>query len=150
VTGTGLPLRGRGKPGCRAPLGARGSYQHRQLAYNGIGGLQPGYVRARCSRATAMTSYLAMPFSRARSRRAAEISREMPPGTWSWDMLISGVPPPGLSDLHPAVRLACPGWPLARLQERRAAGSAARGRGCCAASLRGPGWTGPAARSSPR
>ena len=27
--------------------------------------------------------------------------------------MISGVPPPALSDLHPAMRLACPAWPTA-------------------------------------
>jgi hypothetical protein len=43
--------------------------------------------------------------------------------------MISRVPPLALSDLHPAMRLACPAWPLARLNERRAAGTAARGRG---------------------
>src|SRR6266700_5904390 len=49
-----------------------------------------------------------------------------------WDprsaMIISRVPPPALSDLHLAVRLAGPARPLARLQERGVAGTAARGR----------------------
>jgi putative transposase len=43
-------------------------------------------------------------------------------------MMISRVPPSALSDLHPAVRLAGPARPLARLQERGVAGAAARGR----------------------
>jgi hypothetical protein len=56
--------------------------------------------------------------------------------------MISGVPPPALSDLHPAMRLACRAWPLARRHERRAAGSAARGRGLAphhSAAPAGPG-----------
>src|SRR5260370_41361640 len=43
-------------------------------------------------------------------------------------MMISRVPPSALSDLHPAVRVAGPARPLARLQERGVAGAAARGR----------------------
>jgi hypothetical protein len=43
-------------------------------------------------------------------------------------MMISGVPPSALSDLHPAVRVAGPARPLARLQERAVAGAAAPGR----------------------
>src|SRR6266705_3281819 len=42
-------------------------------------------------------------------------------------MMISRVPPSALSDLHPVV-LAGPARPLGRLQERRVAGAAARGR----------------------
>jgi len=43
-------------------------------------------------------------------------------------MMISGVPASALSDLHPAVRVAGPARPLARVQERGVAGAAARGR----------------------
>jgi len=42
--------------------------------------------------------------------------------------MISRVPPPALSDLRSALRLACPARPLAGVQERRTAGAAARGR----------------------
>ena len=42
--------------------------------------------------------------------------------------MISRVPPPALSHLHPGLRLAGPARPVARLQERGAAGAAARGR----------------------
>jgi putative transposase len=45
-----------------------------------------------------------------------------------WAMMISRVPPPALSDLHPAVRLAGPARPLIGVAERRTAGAAARGR----------------------
>jgi transposase len=43
-------------------------------------------------------------------------------------MMISRVPSPALSDLRSALWLACPGRPLVGVQERRAAGAAARGR----------------------
>src|ERR1035441_5067533 len=43
-------------------------------------------------------------------------------------MMIARVPPPALSDLHPGLRLAGPARPVTRLQERRAARAAARGR----------------------
>ena len=43
-------------------------------------------------------------------------------------MMISRVPPPALSDLHPAVRLAGPARPLIGVEERGTAGAAARGR----------------------
>src|SRR6266566_3002043 len=43
-------------------------------------------------------------------------------------MMISRVPSPALSDLRPALWLACRGRPLAGVQERGAAGAAARGR----------------------
>ena len=42
--------------------------------------------------------------------------------------MIARVPPPALSDLHPGLRLAGPARPVTRLQERRAARAAARGR----------------------
>src|SRR5262245_62479169 len=41
-------------------------------------------------------------------------------------MMISRVPPPALSDLHPAVRLAGPARPLIGVEERGTAGAAAR------------------------
>jgi hypothetical protein len=44
------------------------------------------------------------------------------------DMMIGRVRSPALPDLHPALRLAGPARPVARVQERRAAGAAARGR----------------------
>src|ERR1019366_670136 len=43
-------------------------------------------------------------------------------------MMIARVSPFALSDLHPHLRLACPALPVTRLQERGAAGAAARGR----------------------
>src|SRR6266496_1355184 len=43
-------------------------------------------------------------------------------------MMISRVPSPALSDLRSALWLACPGRPLAGVQERRTAGAAARDR----------------------
>ena len=42
--------------------------------------------------------------------------------------MIARVPPSALSHLHPRLRLADPARPVTRLQERRAAGAAARGR----------------------
>ena len=42
--------------------------------------------------------------------------------------MISRVPPSALPDLHPALQLACPARPLARLRLRLAARAAARGR----------------------
>lgn len=50
------------------------------------------------------------------------------PGDPRSAMMISRVPPSPLSDLHPAVRLAGPARPLARLQECGVAGAPARGR----------------------
>src|ERR1039458_2734797 len=43
-------------------------------------------------------------------------------------MMIGRVPSPALSDLHTGLRLAGSARPLDRLQERRAPGTAARGR----------------------
>src|SRR6266702_5212184 len=43
-------------------------------------------------------------------------------------MMIARVPPSALSHLHPGLRLADSARPVTRLQERRAAGAAARGR----------------------
>src|SRR5512146_1858480 len=43
-------------------------------------------------------------------------------------MMVSRVPAPALPDLRPALRLAGPARPLVSVQERRAAGLAARGR----------------------
>src|SRR5437868_6167223 len=42
--------------------------------------------------------------------------------------MIIRVPPPALSHLRPALRLAAPARPVIRLQGRRTAGAAARGR----------------------
>src|ERR1700761_9047644 len=42
-------------------------------------------------------------------------------------MMIARVPPSALSHLRPGLRLAGPTRPVTRLQERRAAGAAARG-----------------------
>jgi hypothetical protein len=49
----------------------------------------------------------------------------------SWDMMISRVSPPAVSDLHPAL-LACPTRPVNGVQERQVAGTAARGGGTTA------------------
>src|SRR5437016_11357842 len=43
-------------------------------------------------------------------------------------MMISRVPSPALPDLHPGLRLAGPARSVARVQERRVARAAARGR----------------------
>jgi hypothetical protein len=55
-----------------------------------------------------------------------------------WSMMICRFPSPALPDLRPALRLAWPAWSLNGLQERGAAGAAARGRR--AAPHPSPAW----------
>ena len=64
-------------------------------------------------------------------------------------MMIARVPPSALSDLHPGLRLAGSARPLTGAGITPNCWYSGTRSPCHAAPFRGPGWTGPTARSSP-